>query len=106
VTWLALRLGAVALLMQGVADRAPPAVAEPRHTGKSKRSGPDDRSVTACSRHGNGCYTAVVRRGPLGPQMRLKGGTWIDCRGDCRETLREETVDFWDTQQERARAIR
>jgi hypothetical protein len=34
--------------------------------------------------------------------MRLKGGTWIDCRGDCRETLREETVDFWETQNDKA----
>lgn len=58
--------------------------------------------VVACSRFGNGCYKAPVRKSAFGPQMRLKGGTWIDCRGDCRETLREETVDFWETQNDKA----
>jgi hypothetical protein len=58
-------------------------------------------SVTACSRYGNGCYTAPLRAGKLGPEMGLKGGTWIDCKGDCSNTLREETVDFWDTQREK-----
>lgn len=59
--------------------------------------------VTACSRYGNGCYTAPVRQGRFGPEMRLKGGTWIDCKGSCIDTLREETVDFWDTRRERGR---
>lgn len=59
-------------------------------------------SVTACSRYGNGCYTAPVRQGRFGPEMRLKGGTWIDCRGSCEDALREETVDFWDTIRERS----
>lgn len=58
-------------------------------------------SVTECSRYGNGCYTALVRQGRFGPEMRLKGGTWIDCKGSCKDTLREETVDFWETQRER-----
>ena len=62
--------------------------------------------VSVCSSYGNGCYSATVRRGRFGPEMRLKGGTWIDCRGDCRETLREETVDFWETQNDKALAIR
>lgn len=63
-------------------------------------------SVTACSRYGNGCYTAPVRKGKFGPEMRLKNGTWIDCRGDCRQALREETVDFWETQNNKAMIIR
>lgn len=58
-------------------------------------------TVTACSRYGNGCYTAPVRPSPLGPQMLLKGGTWIDCEGSCKDTLREKTVDFWETLRER-----
>ena len=66
-----------------------------------KRSG----GVTACSAYGNGCYTAPIRRGKWGPEMRLKGGTWIDCRGDCEQTLREETIDFWETQNDKALAI-
>jgi hypothetical protein len=58
--------------------------------------------VTACSNYGNGCYTAPVRMGRLGPEMRLKGGTWIDCEGSCQDTLREKTVDFWETLRERS----
>ena len=65
----------------------------------------DRGAVTACSNYGNGCYRAPVRRGKWGREMRLKGGTWIDCRGDCRQTLREETIDFWETQNDKALAI-
>lgn len=60
-------------------------------------------TVTACSRYGFDCYTAPVRQTSLGPQMRLKGGTWIWCETDCRDTLRRETVDFWEDQMERSR---
>ncbi len=63
---------------------------------------PKGGTVTACSRYGNGCYTAPVRPGQFGPVMRLKNGTWIDCRGSCKDTLREETVDYWDTLRERS----
>jgi hypothetical protein len=63
--------------------------------------GPQAGSVTVCSRYGNGCYAAPLRQGRFGLEMRLKGGTWIDCKGSCKDTLREETVDFWDTQRER-----
>lgn len=65
----------------------------------------DRGGVTACSNYGNGCYHAPVRRSKWGHKMRLKGGTWIDCRGDCRRTLREETIDFWETQNDKALAI-
>ena len=61
-------------------------------------------TVTACSTNGrHGCYTAPVRQTKLGPQMRLKGGAWIWCEGDCRDTLRRATIDFWDDQRERNR---
>ena len=61
-------------------------------------------TVTACSTNGrHGCYTAPVRQTRLGPQMRLKGGTWIWCEGDCRDTLRRATIDFWDDQRDRSR---
>lgn len=53
--------------------------------------------VTACSKYSNGCYSAPLRETRLGPQMRLKGGTWVYCRGDCRDSLREDTIDFWET---------
>lgn len=63
---------------------------------------PKGGTVTACSRYGNGCYTAPVRPGKFGPMMLLKGGTWIDCRGSCKDTLREETVDYWETLREKS----
>jgi len=71
--------------------------AAPANARDSRMAG----NVTECSRYSNGCYTAPVRQGRFGPQMRLKGGTWIDCKGSCKDTLREETVDFWETQRER-----
>jgi hypothetical protein len=55
-------------------------------------------TVTACSRYGSDCYTARVVRSRVGPKLVLRGGTVIDCIGDCRDTLREKTVDFWETQ--------
>jgi hypothetical protein len=55
--------------------------------------------VTACSKlHSGKCATGPVRNTTLGPQVRLPGGTWVDCAGDCREKLRVKTVDFWKEQ--------
>lgn len=57
--------------------------------------------VTACSWYGHGtCYTAALRNGRYGKQLVLRNGTKVDCGRDCVNTLREETVDFWDTQRE------
>jgi hypothetical protein len=28
----------------------------------------------------------------------MPGGTWIGCKGSCRDALRDETVDFWEIQ--------
>jgi hypothetical protein len=30
-----------------------------------------------------------VRRGRNGYEIRLPGGTWIECRRDCSQTLRQ-----------------
>lgn len=41
--------------------------------------------------------TGPVRVGPHGRlEVGLPGGTWIECRMSCRNTLRQETVDFWE----------
>lgn len=57
--------------------------------------------VTACSRYGNQtCYTAQLQRGAYGKKLVLHHGTRIDCGRDCENTLREATVDFWDTMRE------
>ena len=58
---------------------------------------PSTSQVTGCSRHGHGCVTAAVRVARRGFEVRLPSGGWIACRGDCRDTLREETVDFWES---------
>ena len=57
--------------------------------------------VTACSSYGHKCYTAKLVRSPVGWKMRLNGGTLIDCSVTCQDTLRIETVDFWQDQRER-----
>jgi hypothetical protein len=52
--------------------------------------------VTAESRYSGASVTAPVRNGPKGRlEVRLPGGTWIECGRSCSDTLRRETVDFW-----------
>ena len=59
--------------------------------------------VETCSQYGNGCTSAPVRRGRNGYEYRLPGGTWIECRRNCGTALREDSVDFWETQRENQR---
>lgn len=54
--------------------------------------------VTAESRFGNGTVSGPVRAGRHGLEVRLPGGTWVECANSCSETLRLETVDFWEAQ--------
>jgi hypothetical protein len=52
--------------------------------------------VTAESRYGPATITAPVRNGPQGRlEVRLPGGTWIECGRSCSDTLRQQTIDFW-----------
>jgi hypothetical protein len=67
---------------------------------QSNRKGDRQGYITTCSSYGNGCTSARVRRGPQGDEYRLPGGTWAGCRTNCRDALREDSVDFWDTQRE------
>jgi hypothetical protein len=58
---------------------------------------PANGYVTAESRYGPQTITAPVRIGPLGRrEVRLPGGTWIECHRSCSDTLRRETIDFWN----------
>lgn len=70
-------------------------------------AGPYLGYVTAESRYGNGIVRGLVRHGPYGLQVQTPGGTWLDCRRQgwisdrnrpCAETLRTQTVDFWENQ--------
>jgi hypothetical protein len=41
--------------------------------------------------------TRRLRAGPMSfEEVRLPGGTWIDCAGDCRKAALESGPDFWD----------
>lgn len=52
--------------------------------------------VVAESHFGRGTVSGPVRPGPHGPQVRLPGGTWIDCVRSCSDTLRRQSLDFWE----------
>lgn len=66
-------------------------------TARAQGYAPRGGYVYAESRFGHGTVSGPVRDTARGPQVRLPGGSWIYCRVSCRETLREETVDFWET---------
>ena len=52
--------------------------------------------VTAESRYSAATIAAPVRVSAQGRrEVRLPGGTWIECRRSCSNTLRQETIDFW-----------
>ena len=70
-----------------------------RDGGYGRRAPPQVRMVVAESRFGNGTVRGAVRQTSLGNQVQLPGGSWIYCRRSCSETLRAETVDFWEAQQ-------
>ena len=55
--------------------------------------------VVADSRFGNGTVRGAIRATNLGRQVQLPGGGWVYCKRSCSETLRAETVDFWEAQQ-------
>ncbi|MDP1910937.1 MAG: hypothetical protein Q8K85_21760 [Hyphomicrobium sp.] len=54
-------------------------------------------TVVAESEWGNGTIEGAVRPGRHGLQVRLPRGTWIDCVRSCSDTLRRQTVDFWES---------
>lgn len=69
----------------------------PAEAGRWLKTPPEGDAAVAVSRYGNGTVSGPVRRGPTGYEVRLPGGTWIACRRSCAETLRVETVDFFET---------
>lgn len=34
-------------------------------------------------------------------EIQLPNGTWIDCRSDCGQAVRDEHIDSWERQQQR-----
>lgn len=58
--------------------------------------------VSVCSTYGNGCVTVPIRRATYDYELRMPGGSWVSFRMDCKSALREEVLDFWETQRERS----
>lgn len=91
---------AKAVVLVAVATALAPLLILP-NSALAKKAKDGGGSVTACSHYARGCVSGSVRRGRRQAQVRMPGGTWIDCKGDCRQTLREESVDFFDTLRDR-----
>lgn len=72
--------------------------------GRDCRKGPyaDEpgvyRFVYAESNFGGKRLVAPVRESRLGDQVRLPGGSWVDCEITCEYTLRRVSIDFWEDQ--------
>lgn len=88
------RLILTMLLLAGTAFVA----ADASQAGWRRSPQPEGGSVVAESRHGNGTISGPVRATSTGYEVRLPGGTWVACRRSCSETLRVETVDFWENE--------
>lgn len=58
----------------------------------------DGGIVTTYSRHGNGEISGPIRRARFGWQVQLPSGSWTDCRRSCEETLRVQSIDFFENQ--------
>lgn len=54
--------------------------------------------VVAHSEFGNGSVRGRVRRTSKGRQVQTPGGNWLYCSRSCAETLRVNTVDFWQSE--------
>jgi hypothetical protein len=85
---------AAAIALSGCAAAATDDIA---HLGRGKAAEGIVGEVTAQSRYGNPqTVTGPVRRnGRDRLEVRLPGGSWIECERSCSETLRRQTVDFW-----------
>ncbi len=88
-----------AVLAAAFLGAAATTAADAQSPGRGYRGAPSGQAwTTAHSRFGNGSVSAPVRPGPRGLEVRLPGGTWIDCGRSCSNTLRMQTVDFWENQ--------
>lgn len=87
------------LILMTAAGSALIALAAPADAQRRRTEG----VVRACSNYGNGCTSAPVRRARFGYEFRMPGGTWVSCRADCRNAIREDMLDFWETQRENQR---
>lgn len=93
-------IGAAVVLL-GVLAAGAAASAGHRHERYTRGDrGGDYGYVVAHSQYGNRSVAGPVRPGRFGDEVRLPGGTWVECGRSCAATLRVKTVDFWDHQRE------
>lgn len=88
MTWARTGLTTAVLVATGAVVAAP--------AGATRRSDPEPAWVTAVSDYGHGRVSGPTRPSRFGYQVRLPGGSWVDCRGSCAEELRVQTVDFFE----------
>ena len=69
--------------------------------GRYSEGGPILGYVTVNSFYNPGTVTGPIRQGRLGLQVRLPGGTWLYCERTCGDTLRDNTLDFWNQYENR-----
>ncbi len=94
----ALRTVSFGILLGGVlSGAAMPIPADARDPERHRVGYPAPGFVVAESRWGKGTVKGAVRPVRHGWEVRLPGGTWIDCGRSCSETLRRATVDFWES---------
>lgn len=85
----------IALISLAIASGlAAPGAAEAGRDGYKN----DADYVVAESRFGHGRVVGPVRHTSVGRQVRTPGGSWLHCARSCSETLRVNTVDFWENQ--------
>jgi hypothetical protein len=85
-----------ALLASAAIPVAASLIAPAEASGRRWPAEPKVGYVTAESRYSSATITAPVRINAQGRrEVRLPGGTWIECRRTCSNTLRQETIDFW-----------
>ena len=86
-------LAAAAVAMAVIVTANHPVLAQ----GGYRHQGHEPDHVVAESRWGHGVVSGPVRHARHGFEVRLPGGTWIDCARSCSETLRRQSVDFWES---------
>lgn len=67
-------------------------------TRRQPRANYDGGYVTTYSRYGNGEISGAVRPGRYAWEVQLPGGTGVSCRRRCEETLRVQSIDFFENQ--------
>jgi hypothetical protein len=91
------RHAAAAMVGLVLAAMAATTSAEAQGNERAPRRYPGPPFVVAESDFGNGRIAGPIRQSRHGWQVRMPRGTWIDCVRSCADTLRRETIDFWQT---------